>query len=352
MTPQYPRPGRPLEGPFAWRGEQFARSDEWCHLWTPTEIAELEAALARVQASRTPIERIGPTEFPLETLTSRLDRLREGLLRGRGFVLLRGLDVDRYSREEIATIFWGIGAHLGRAVPQNARGHLLGHVKDLGRDAADPHVRIYETRERQGYHTDSADIVGLLCLEQAREGGRSSLVSCAAIHNELFETAPELLDLLFEPFSTDHRGEHRPDVDPFFTAPILSWYADELSVLYQRHYIESAQRFDGVPRLTDARVAALDAFDAVADDPAVHLEMDLQRGDIQFIHNHQMLHDRTAFRDGVDESRRRHLLRLWLCPEDGRPLPPWFAARLGSVEPGRRGGVPLAGVEPVVPLRP
>lgn len=352
MQTSYPRPDRILTGPAAWRGEQLSGSDAWIHEWTRGEIAELEAALLSVRALGRPLDSIGREDCPLTSLANTLDELRTELLRGRGFVLMRGLEADKYTREEIASIFWVIGAHLGHALPQNAEGHLLGHVKDVGRDAADPTVRIYQTRERQGYHTDSADIVGLLCLQPAKEGGRSALASASAIHNALFESSPALLAELFEPFCTDHRGEYGEGAQPYFTAPILSWYAEELSVLYQRKYIESAQRFPDVPRLTDGQLAALDAFDRAADDPELHLQMELQAGDIQFIHNHQMLHDRTAFRDWPEPERRRHLLRLWLCPGDGRPLPPWFAERLHSSEPGQRGGVVLQGVAPVVSLSP
>ena len=341
-----------MRGPSVWRGERLADSDEWIHEWTRSEIAELEGALLAVQALARPLRRIGRDHCPLSRLASTLDRLRGELLRGRGFVLLRGLDAAKYTHEEIATLFWVIGAHLGRALPQNAGGDLLGHVKDLGRDVREPTSRIYQTRARQGYHTDSADIVGLLCLQPAMDGGRSALASASAIHNALFESSPDLLAELFDPFCTDHRGEYDDRAKPYFTAPVLSWYAQELSVLYQRKYIESAQRFEGVPRLTGRQVAALDAFDRAADDPAIHLEMDLQCGDIQFIHNHQMLHDRSAFSDWPEPGRRRHLLRLWLCPRDGRPLPPWFAERLHSAEPGQRGGVVLDGVEPVVSLGP
>ena len=352
MKGPFPKPDRLLGGPAAWRGDRLADSDEWIHAWTQEEIVELEDALVAVQGLRRPLGQIGRDDFPLRRLAGRLDRLRADLLSGRGFVLMRGLDAAKYTRQEIATIFWGVGAHLGRALPQNAKGHLLGHVKDLGRDGHDPSARLYQTRERQGYHTDSADIVGLLCLEPAMEGGRSSLASCLTIHNLLFVRSPDLLAELFNPFCTDHRGEYQTGANPYFTAPILSWHANQLSVLYQRHYIESAQRFAAVPRLTDRQTAALDAFDRAAADPAIHLEMGLERGDIQFIHNHQMLHDRTAFRDWSEPERRRHLLRLWLCPKDGRPLPPWFAERLHSVEPGQRGGVVLEGVDPVVSLIP
>lgn len=345
-----PMPGRPLTGPAVWRGDDLARSGEWLRTFTPAEVGELRDAARRVLASGKPLERVGRGDFPLPELGPVLEGVRDELLGGRGFVLLRGLSPGEHTRAEIASMFWGLGAYLGSAVPQNAQGHLLGHVRDVGRDADDPVARIYQTRERQGFHTDSADLVGLLCLRPAREGGRSSLVSCATVHNAMLERCPDLLAELFGPFHTDHRGESPPGSEPFFVAPVLSWFAGELSVLYQRRYIESAQRFPGVPPLTERQVAALGAFDELLDDPRLQLEMDLAPGDIQFVHNHQLLHDRTAFRDWPQPERRRHLLRLWLCPPRGRPLPPCFAQRYGSLEPGRRGGVVLPGVEPVAPL--
>ena len=235
--------------------------------------------------------------------------------------------------------------------PQNARGHLLGHVCDLGYDAADPATRLYQTNQRQGFHTDSADVVALLCLRAAPRGGRSSLASAAAAFNAVLAGAPELVAALFEPVATDHRGEEPPGARPWFEIPVLSFVDERLTVIYQRRYIDSAARFAAAPRLDDRRRAALDAFDAVLDDPALHLEMDLEPGDVQLVHNHQLLHDRTAFVDDPDPARRRHLLRLWLCPPVGRRLPPAFAERYGSIEIGRRGGV-VPRVPPVIPLTP
>jgi hypothetical protein len=314
------------------------------------ELGELKDALRALRAGGTPLAGIDRKNFALPSLAHRLDELRRELLLGRGFALLRGLRPEEFAVEEQASVFWGIGSHLGNPRAQNAKGHLLGHVTDLGKDPDDPSTRIYQTTARQGFHTDSADLVGLLCLRPAREGGRSALVSCATLHNEMLRGRPELLAELFAPFCTDHRGEYRAGALPYFTAPILSWCAGELSVLYQRRYIESAQRFAGVPRLTARQVEALDAFDGLADDPSVHLEMNLAAGDMQFIHNHQMLHDRTAFVDWPEPDRRRHLLRLWLSPNEGRVLPPWFAERFGSLVPGERGGVDAA--EPCISLTP
>ena len=350
MTHATQMPNRALAGPAAWRGDAMARSREWLRPFTPAEIRELEDAVARVRHLGLPIQRVRREDFPLPALAGALDEIRAELLHGRGFVLLRGLPLERYARSEVATMFWGIGTHLGTAVPQNAAGHLLGHVTDMGYETADPHVRMYQTNERQGYHTDSADIVGLLCLRPARTGGLSSLASCSTIHNAMLERCPDLLEVLFEPFQTDHRGEYRPGTRPYFVAPVLNWFAGELSVLYQRRYIESARRFPEVPPLTPRQVAALDAFEELLDGPALHLQMKLEPGDIQLIHNLQLIHDRTAFQDGRGPHLKRHLLRLWLSPPDGRALPQCFAERYGSVEAGRRGGVVLPGVEPCVPL--
>ena len=320
------------------------------------EIAELEAAaapyVARGEAALDELAHLSPERFPLPTLGPRIVALRRELLTGRGVVLLRGLPVGRYGMLEAATIFLGLGTHLGVARPQNAAGHLLGHVCDLGRTSADPSVRIYQTRERQTFHTDSCDVVGLLCLREARVGGDSLLVSAGAIYNEMLRSTPELLARLLRPMAQDRRGEVPAGMAPFFLMPVFSWFSGYLSVFYQRQYIDSAQRFEDAPRLTAEDVAALDRFDALANDPALHLRMRLVPGDMQFVHNHSLLHDRTAFEDWPEPSRRRHLLRLWLaCPED-RPLPPAFAARYGSVTVGDRGGVVVPGARAHVSLTP
>jgi hypothetical protein len=217
-------------------------------------------------------------------------------------------------------------------------------VKDLGLSSNDPNVRIYQTRERQNYHTDSCDIVGLLCLQTARSGGLSSLVSTTTIYNEMRESRPDLARVLFDPIETDRRGEVPAGQLPYLLIPVLNWYAGLLTGFYQRSYIESARRFPEVPALTPEQIEALDLFDQLSNDPAMHLQMELRPGDMQLVHNHSLLHDRTAFEDWPEPDRRRHLLRLWLAPEQARPLPPVFAERYGSVVPGDRGGVSVPGM--------
>jgi hypothetical protein len=280
----------------------------------------------------------------------RLQLILKEVLDGRGFVLLRGLPVERWTRQEVAIAFFGLGAHLGNARSQNAQGHVLGHVKDVGLSSRDPNVRIYQTRERQTYHTDSCDLVALLCLQTARSGGLSSLVSSMAIFNEMRRCRPDLIKVLLEPIETDRRGEIPEGRKPFFAIPVFNWHAGLLSVIYQRQYIESARRFPDVPPLTERQIEALDLFEAVANSPAYHFEMEFRPGDVQLVHNHTLLHDRTAFEDWPEPERKRHLMRLWLAPPSARPLPLIFAERYGSITPGDRGGVMVNGSALTAPL--
>ena len=330
----------PLQtGPAVWTGSEMAARRDWIEALSHAEIAEIEAAAALLLASGVDIATLSSSDFPLPTLAPRLNGIRVEVLRGRGFVVMRGLPVERWPPRLSATAFVGIGAHLGTAVSQNAQGHVLGHVRDLGLRSDDPAVRIYQTAERQTFHTDSCDIVGLLCLQTARSGGESALLSSSAVWNEMRRRRPDLARWLLQPVATDRRAEVPPGALPYFTIPVYNWFEGQLSAIYQRQYIDSAQRFPQASRLTPEQVLALDLFDALCNDPEFHFLMTLQRGDIQLVHNHTLLHDRTAFTDHPEPDRRRHLLRLWLAPADARPLPQVFAQRYGSVVPGARGGV-------------
>lgn len=346
-------PPGPVSGPSAWTGPDLAkREGEWLHRLDARELAEIDAAVRAVRASGRPLAEISPAAFPLGAFGDTLRALLRELLEGRGFFMLRGLPVERYSREEQAIAYMGIGAHLGRARSQNAKGHLLGHVKDLGLDIADPKVRYYQTNRRLEYHTDSVDIVGLLCLKTAKAGGESFLASSMTVYNEILRRRPDLLPALFLPFPTDRRGEVPEGMKPWFDMPVYHWFEGRLTCIYVRQYIDSAQQlFPEALRLSPEQVAAMDLMDELVNDPAIHLSMAFLPGDMQFLHNHQILHSRNDFENWPERERHRHLLRLWLAPPGGRPLPEPFAARYGSVAPGDRGGIVVKGTRFTVPLQ-
>ena len=339
-------------GPAAWYGPEMTKRDEWLMPLSPAEIAEVESASKALASREADIAAISAQDFPLRTLGPRLKtRVRDEVLNGRGFLLLRGLPVERWSMREAATAFFGLGAHLGSARSQNGKGHVLGHVQDLGLDVNDPNVRIYQTNERQTYHTDSCDIVGLLCLKTAQSGGLSALVSSTTIFNEMRRRRPDLLELLFQPIATDRRGEVPEGQKPYFEIPVFNWHKGFLTAIYQRQYVDSAQRFADAPRLSPTQIEALDMFDSLAGDPKLHMFMEFKPGDVQLVHNHTMLHDRTSFVDWPEPGRRRHLLRLWLAASGARPLPETFAQRYGTVTVGDRGGIIVRGTKLHAPLQ-
>lgn len=328
----------------AWLGRDLANHPEaWVVTLSPGHVADLEQATAKVVSRGIAMADITKEIFALPSLEAALSTLQQELVHGRGFALVHGLNVDRYTEQEIAVIFFGLGSHIGHARSQNAAGDHLGHVRDVGAKGSDNTVRIYQTSERQTFHTDSCDVVGLICLRQAKSGGESMLVSAASIYNAFLERRPDLLPRLFDPIATDRRGETPEGMKPYFEIPVFTWHRGYLNVMYQRQYIDSAQRFLDAMRLTPDHVEALDMFDELANDPDLGLAMMLEPGDMQFVHNHSLLHDRMGFEDWPEPERRRHLLRLWLSVPGDRPLPDCFAERFGATTIGNRGGIVVPG---------
>lgn len=329
-----------IDIPAAWYGDKMmVNKDLWTYNLTEIDIAELEHAADSFNNLSLPLGKISKENFPLPKFADFLQKTQNELRKGIGFKLIRGLPVSRYEPKTYSTIFCGIGSHLGSARSQNAAGHLLGHVRDIGSDVNNPNSRIYQTTARQSFHTDSCDVVGLLCLKEAMKGGDSMLASSVTAYNEIAKRRPDLVRYLFDDVATDRRGEVPEGQRPFFTIPVFNWYKDYLTCIYQRNYIESAQRFKSAPKLSVQQKEALDLLDSIVNEPGIHLEMRLKPGDLQFVYNHSLLHDRTSFTDWPDPDQKRHLLRLWLALPEDRPLPPCFSQRYGQVDIGNRGGV-------------
>jgi len=333
MPPQF-------TGAAAWVTKDLSEHPtSWLTQLSQQHIDELINAANSYLAMGADIGVMQANQFALPTLGPYLESLKNKLLHGNGLEVIRGLDAQSLSLPQKACIFCGIGAHIGSARSQNADGHILGHVKDMGKSSDDPNTRIYQTAERQSFHTDSADVVGLMCLKDAKSGGDSLLVSALSIYNRMQSQRPDLLSVLFDPIATDRRGEVPIGAKPYLLIPVFNWHEGYLSVFYQRQYIESAQRFDDAPQLSDLQIEALDMFDELANDPTLHFEMRLEPGDMQFVYNHSQLHDRTGFVDWPEVQNRRHMLRLWLSMDGDRPLPECFKERYGSIEIGQRGGI-------------
>ena len=329
-----------VDGPAAWYGRDLQDSDSWIETLSPAEVDEILAAVDHVETNQIAMLDLTIDDFALPTLGDRFAGLAHELDRGRGFWLLRGLPIDELSERQAAFAYWGIGLQLGTPVSQNARGHLLGHVIDEGVDfKTDSGARGYQTRLRLPYHSDSSDVVGLLCLKKARSGGLSSVASTTTVFNEVVTRRPDLAHLWFTDWHYDRRNEERPGEKPYFTTPLATQSAGYLSIRYVRSFLESAQRHAEVPRRTAEETEFLDLIDEVTHREGTALHMDFQPGDIQFVCNYTTFHSRTSYEDHDDPAERRHLLRLWLTLHDGRPLPDDFGR--GTHSDGQaRGGIP------------
>lgn len=272
---------------------------------------------------------VRPEDFPLPGLSAKVSGWVRELSAGRAFVLIRGFPADVLSETETELAYVGLGLHLGTPVSQNAAGDLLGHVRDTGVSRDSPAIRLYATNQRQDFHCDGSDLVGLLCLKAARTGGESKIVSSMAIYNEMLARRPDLVDVLRQPFAWDRNDEQSAGEDPFFSLPVIFDINGAPRIFFVGWYIRDAQRHEQAPRLTAQQLDALELLEELANDPSFYLQMEFQLGDIQLLNNAKILHAREAYTDYDDPAERRHLLRLWLT-----------AHAFASVEESLRSGIP------------
>jgi len=308
-------PDRSVDGPAAWRNADLQNQvDRWRYTLTEPDISELLAAVGGITSSGISLAEVSRENFPLPTLSPKIRTWQDEIMRGVGLKYVRGLPIDNMSHDEIDIAFWGIGHHLGIPGAQNPDNELLGHVTDYGESADDPFVRLYRTSANIRYHCDAADIVGLLCLHPAKSGGQSRIVSTVTLFNLLLESKPDLAARLFEPFRMDRRGETRGDDLPYSLIPPCQYADGQLRTFYHSDYYRSVERHPGI-QLTDDQRAILDFYDEVGMEPENHIDMWLEKGDMQFISNHTTAHARTQYEDFEEPDKKRHLLRLWLSAE-------------------------------------
>jgi hypothetical protein len=329
-----------------WHGKDLAQSGAWIRSFDATHLREIDAALAGVRNA--PQTGFSKADFPLSSTADLLADVLEELENGLGLVRLRGIDATRYSEDELRRIFWGIGLHLGTAVYQNARGEIMGEVRDETRMEAPTYAPVTEGKVVSSrfrarstgplrWHTDRCDVIALLCARNAASGGISKLASIVTIYQEIARKRPDLLALLCQDYWRARPSDEDGLVsERAFAMPVFAVQDGRITSQYSRTYVEQAQEFPEVPRMTPAQNEALDMLAAVAEETCMLAPFDA--GDIQLLNNHVIYHGRTAYED--DQAYSRLLLRLWLSTPNSRRLPAGFETLWGSTEPGAlRGGV-------------
>ncbi|WP_194833086.1 TauD/TfdA family dioxygenase [Nocardia sp. XZ_19_369] len=320
-TDSYPLCTDLITGPAAWKSSDFTDPAQWTTPLTSDDIGELFTALQHARQTGKDLGSITREDFPLDGLAQKLKAVSHELTSQSGLAVLSGFPISSdIPRTDVELMYWGLCAHLGPAVTQNARGEIMVPVKNYGNGGLlNAATRGYQTNEALPFHTDSSDIVGLLCLQSAGEGGLSSITSSMTIHNELLRNHRELLGLYYAGFYYDRRDEQLDGEVPYYRNAVYAWHEGRLTCRYYvRHFIESAhERFD--LELSPVERLALKTFEEIADRPENKITMRINPGDIQFLNNNVVVHARTAFVD-ADEINRE-LLRVWLNPFDA-PTPP------------------------------
>lgn len=348
-----------ISGPTVWSTDDYADHPErWTHVFSDAELQELSTAADNFAAQGLPLTGINPSNFPLPNLAASLKAMRNELLNGKGFILYKGFPVDEWGSHKSAIAYMGLGTYIGYPVSQNGRGHILGHVKDLGEDSTQiDKVRIYRTNARQFFHADDSDVVGLLCIARAEEGGESDVACIHDVWNILQAEHPDVAELLTQPvWYFDRKGEVSVGEEPYIRTAVfyletpLEGQEQRVYCKWDPYYVRSLTRFSDkgiIPPLSPAQVHALETLEAVCN--RVKLHMILEVGDIQFVTNSHILHARTAYRDFPPDSGkpRRHLMRLWLATpvsEGGWRLP------FHDADEKKRGGIQVDDTPPVARL--
>ncbi len=330
-----------IVSPADWKSADLGARGDWLCRLDEGDIAEIDEAYRRFKAERLPLERATRADFPAPRFARIASRALDALEEGPGMFMIRGFPLDRYGLEDARAIYWCLGKYLGTAVSQSDEGDVIGDVRDLRLPPDSPRFRAYKTSGAAAFHTDSCDVAGLFVVRAAMRGGRSMVASSVAIHNELLRSRPDLVEVLYRPFYWSMQGQERAGEAPYYPQPIFTLHEGQFSCRYIRGQIKNAQRFPEVPRFTQEQIAALDALDAVAADPAFHFLTDFQPGDLQLCNNHVVMHARSAFEDHPEPGRRRHLLRMWLSVPNSRTLSPLLGRIYQDRAPGAvRGGFP------------
>lgn len=347
-------PPKKIDGACDWIGAEIERDPRWRFTLSDDDIAELEHADAVLRSGDRPWEEMSRDDFPLDGLARKLRRVQEELESGSGLARLSGLPLDRFAGR-LRHVWYGVGLHLGTPVSQDYRGLMMRDIEDKRQDT--DALFGHELKTREGalfksskartlsngplrFHTDRCDVVGLLCVRSAANGGVSRIASSVRVHNAMLERRPDLAALLYEPYQRSRQGEEYGGEKITYALPVFGQRDGRFTSHYSRTYVEAAGELDAQYKLTDPQVEALDMLADLAEEFCMSFHF--QPGDMQFLNNHVIYHARTAY-EGSEASQGRLLHRLWLSMPNSRALPEEQAVLWRNTGAGElRGGIAVA----------
>ena len=329
----------------------MVQNPRWVKTIPVAVLKQIDAAIGRTDGLDW--RQVNRHNFSLPDATAFFEDVREELENGCGMVKIRGLDIARYSEEQLRRLWYALGCQLGTPMYQNRFGELMRDIRDEGMGAGaklygatvDPSGKQFLSSGARTlssgqlrFHTDRCDVVGLLCVRQACEGGVSKLASSATVYNEIRKRRPDLHALLCGPIPRSRFGEEAGGEHVAYDLPVFGVRDGRLTSHFSLTYIESAQMLPTARKLRDAEHEAIRMLMEVAEEEC--FEMRFEPGDIQLLNNHVIYHGRTAFKDDESKGQDRLLMRLWLSVSNSRALPDDHAVLWGDIGAGKpHGGI-------------
>ena len=318
--------GEPVVDPAGWSARDLAGNDDWIVRLDDRDVTGLRAMAAdfrqRHGDDANSLLDSNRGDFDLGSFNGKLETIARALKDGKGLVLVRGLPAGELEPIDVAIIYWAIGLYLGVPASNNPDGDMIGHVTDLGKDMSHPNHRGYQTRETMDYHNDQANVVGLLCIRTAKQGGESKVVSSISVYNELIRRRPDLLDTLVGDFCWSMMGEVDDGELPYYTSPIFNFLDGYLCTSFGPVHMRKGHALREAPDMSPEQSEAIRTLEEICED--LHYSMELEVGDMQFLNNMVALHTRNGFEDWPEPERKRRLWRLWLTVPGIRPLTPFM----------------------------
>lgn len=327
-------------GAAEWTADELRADTSWIYVLDERSREDLARAVRKARGNDRHLFDYTREDFDLGSAAPVIAQAFAEVKRGRGLALVRGLPREGLDESDFRLLTWAIGLHAGVARPQGKATQYISAVRDEGTQYRTSGGRGYSSNAELDFHTDSSDVVALACYNQAVSGGMSIVTSSIAAHRRMAEEHPASIEYLHRPIHFSRQQEEAPGEAPSYPNPVFDEAGGLLFSKWNRNRMESAQKIEGVPRISARHRQALERFDTLVRCPDLAYTMHLEPGDLQLVNSHVTVHSRTDFVDHEEAARKRLLWRLWLATPDGELLPESWRAAYGAIEPGTvRGGI-------------
>ena len=299
---------------MGWLASELKRED-WTVNLNSSAIDEITAMADQIRRHPLPTLLLKPEQFKIPELKIAYKRAKAICDQGAGFAVIDKMPIDDFEIEDMVNIYWTLGYLMGPNVAQKWNGTMIYDVTDTGKKYGYG-VRGSATNVELVFHTDNAfgisvpDYVGLMCRYPAKKGGLSRFCSLYTVHSRMEEKYPDELRRLYQPVYFDRQAEHAIDEAKTSYAPMFSWKNGKLRCRANSSLVRKGYQVNDIPIDTLLK-NSLDAIDEITLSADLWIEAPLSRGEIQYLNNHELGHYRSDFIDQDDQTKKRHLYRLW-----------------------------------------